>query len=560
MFNLTQAEPLLSADFGNETFTYSDAGGTPIVDPINYTNQTVNNETVNVTITTVNGCFRQAQVDLEVDTSQIPPNFLLEYTECDTDGDGVDVFDFSDATAQVLALFPAGQLLTVTYYETVQEAQTEVNPIADISAYANNLAFTDAAGLQGIWVRVDGDTANDCLGLGVHIELTVSPNPDLNTDVTNLVECSPIANAFTFDLTQKDGEITNGNPDYVVSYYESLGAYIAQTPIANPAAYANLTNPQTIYYSAEDINTGCVTFDPDTTVDPDFSFDLVVNQNPVLSIPTDLEVCDEDGVDDGFTTMDLTVKDLEITGGFDPELSVSYHLDTPGAVADDASIPDPTAFINATNPQIVVARVENNITGCFSTMNLRVEVFSVPVPVVPAPYEECDPDNDGIFDFFILSSRDAEITGGDATLTVVYYLTEDDANNTPVGLELDNMMYINNDPFTQTVWARVFNPAGCFAVVPLELVVLNTPMPNEMPDPYELCDDDADGVTIFDLTSQEPQILDGLDPAVFSVTWFIDQATADAGTPAIVNPMAYQSNTNTVVAVITDTVQSTTTF
>ncbi|MEL6989340.1 MAG: iron-regulated protein FrpC, partial [Bacteroidota bacterium] len=35
-FNLTQAEPLLSADFGNETFTYSDAGGAPIVDPVNY--------------------------------------------------------------------------------------------------------------------------------------------------------------------------------------------------------------------------------------------------------------------------------------------------------------------------------------------------------------------------------------------------------------------------------------------------------------------------------------------------------------------------------------------
>ena len=560
LFNLTQAEPLISADFGNETFTYSDAGGTPIVDPINYTNQIVNNETVNVTVTTVNGCIRQAQIDLEVDTSEIPPDFLLEYIQCDTDGDGVAVFDFSDATAQVLALFPAGQMLTVTYYETVQEAQTEVNAIADIGMYANNLSFTDANGVQGIWVRVDGDTANDCRGLGVHVQLTVQPNPVLNTDVTDLVVCSPVANSFTFDLTQKDNEITNNNPDFVVSYYESLGAYIAQTPIANPTAYANLTNPQTIYYSAEDVTTGCITFDPDTTTDPDFSFDLVVNQNPILLAPSDLEVCDEDGLDDGFTTMDLTVKNLEITGGFDPELTISYHLDLAGAQADDASIPDPTAFVNTTNPQIVVARVENIITGCFSTINLRIEVFSLPIAITPAPYEECDPDNDGIFESFVLSSRDAEITGGDPTLTVVYYLTEADAMNAPLGLELDNMMYINNDPFTQTVWARVFNPAGCFDVVPLELVVLNTPMPNEMPDAYQLCDDNADGITIFDLTTQEAQILDGLDPAVYSVTWFIDQATADAGTPAIANPMAYTSNTNTVIAVITDIAQSTTTF
>ena len=121
-------------------------------------------------------------------------------------------------------------------------------------------------------------------------------------------------------------------------------------------------------------------------------------------------------------------------------------------------------------------------------------------------------------------------------------------------------MYINNDPFAQTVWARVVNAAGCFDVVPLDLVVLNTPMPNDFPDAFEVCDDNADGVAVFDLTSQEAQILDGLDPAVFTVTWFIDQATADAGTPTIANPMAYTSNTNTVVAVITDIAQSTTTF
>ena len=155
----------------------------------------------------------------------------------------------------------------------------------------------------------------------------------------------------------------------------------------------------------------------------------------------------------------------------------------------------------------------------------------------------CDDDNDGIFDAFVLSDVDAEITGGVTGLTVVYYLTEDDAINAPVGLELDNSMYINNDPFFQTVYARVFNGAGCFAVVPLNLVILNTPMPNDDPDPYELCDDDADGLAVFDLTSQEPQILDGLDPAIFTVTWFVDQVAADAGAPVIPDPTAHTSNT-----------------
>ncbi|MEP0517609.1 T9SS type B sorting domain-containing protein, partial [Dokdonia sp.] len=86
------------------------------------------------------------------------------------------------------------------------------------------------------------------------------------------------------------------------------------------------------------------------------------------------------------------------------------------------------------------------------------------------------------------------------------------------------------------------------------------PMPNLDPDPYELCDDDADGIMVFDLTTQESQILDGLDPAIFTITWFVDQTAADAGMPVIPDPTSHTSNTNTVIAVVTDVAQSTTTF
>ncbi|MFT5891475.1 MAG: hypothetical protein ACI9Y7_001579, partial [Dokdonia sp.] len=323
VFNLTQAEVLISADFVNETFQYFDQMGMLIADPIAYTNAIVNNETLDVVITTVNGCIRQAQLLLEVDTSQIPSNFLLEFTACDTNSDSVSLFDFSSATAQVLALFPVGQLLTVTYYETIQEAQSEINAIPDISNYTNNIALTDVNGVQGIFVRVDGDTANDCIGLGIHVQLTVLPNPVLNTDVSDIIECSDTPIFGIFDLTQNDAEITGGNPDYAVSYYASLADYTAMPPvaIANPTLFPNTMEPQDIFYSAVNTITGCVTFDA-----ANLFFELTVNINPSTVLPTDLLVCDEDGLDDELTTMDLTVKNIEITGGFDPTVTVSYHL------------------------------------------------------------------------------------------------------------------------------------------------------------------------------------------------------------------------------------------
>ncbi|WP_298491423.1 hypothetical protein, partial [uncultured Dokdonia sp.] len=74
---------------------------------------------------------------------------------------------------------------------------------------------------------------------------------------------------------------------------ENVGNYTAMNDIANPTAFSNSSNPQTIYYSLENATTGCTTFD---FVNLAMSFELIVNQNPVLTTPTELQVCDDDGV------------------------------------------------------------------------------------------------------------------------------------------------------------------------------------------------------------------------------------------------------------------------
>ena len=147
--------------------------------------------------------------------------------------------------------------------------------------------FTDAAGVQDIFVRVEAVANNGCVGLGEHVRLTVLPNPTFQPTITPLEECSPIANAFTFDLTQKDAEITGGDTNLAVTYYENVGNYTAMNPIANPTAFPNSSNPQTIYYSLENTTTGCTTFD---FVNLAMNFELIVNQNPVLTSPSELQV------------------------------------------------------------------------------------------------------------------------------------------------------------------------------------------------------------------------------------------------------------------------------
>jgi len=191
-FNLTESNELISTNFLNQTFTYhllladAENGLNAIPNEINYVNTdpSATPDILFIRIVNANGCFRTSQLNLIVSTTQIPQSFQLNYFVCDDlaidddDTNGVAAFDFSDADAQIISLFPMGQTLTVTYYITLQDALAEINAISDIGNHRNEaLPF-----VQTIFVRVDSDVDNACLGLGAHITLTVNPLPDINLE------------------------------------------------------------------------------------------------------------------------------------------------------------------------------------------------------------------------------------------------------------------------------------------------------------------------------------------------------------------------------------------
>ncbi|QHI38956.1 hypothetical protein IMCC3317_43560 [Kordia antarctica] len=520
-FNLTEANPLLSNDSANETFTYY----TNLADAQNAVNAIPNDTAYNsgnggqvfARIETVNGCFRTGEVNLVVTTTQIPNSFQLTYEVCDDeeiDNDntnGIATFDFSSAEAQINALFPVGQNLTITYYENFADALAEINAIPDISNHRNDAS----PNVQNIVVRVDSDANNACLGLGEHITLTVNPLPVQNA-ITDYIVCSDVANQFTFDLTTKDAEIINGQSNIDVTYHESQAEAEANTG-AIPSPYT--TFPRTIYVRAVNNVTGCV----NTTM----NFDLIINENPVANMPTDLNVCDETPFD-GFTSVDLNIKSAEIIGS-QTGVSVQYYL-TPNDALNDTN-PLASPYANTSNPQTIHVRVENGTTGCFSVTNFDIIVSEAPVANTPTPLEYCDTDNDG-FGIFDIRSTESEVTGGviPGQVTVTYHETPEDADN-DVNPLADT--YTNINAYNQTIYVRVENViTGCFNVVPLALIVHDSPEIAGL-DVVSLaeCDDaSADDIAQFDLTQSETDILNGEDPTTHTVRYYNTQANAIAGT------------------------------
>ncbi len=527
-FDLTSQDAAVLGGQSGVTLSYhqtqADADGdiNPLVSP--YTNIS-NPQTIFVRVEDdINtACYETTTFDLIV-SIQPTANQPLDLQTCDDpSNDGVEQFDLDSQTTTVLgAQLPAD--FTVTYHESQVDADSNSNPLT--SPYSN------LSSPQTIFIRVENINNVSCFDTS-SFNITVNPAP-IATQPTNYEICDDISNdGFeVFDLTTQSGIILGAQVGVNLNYYESQAdADNNFNPILNPNNYTNLSNPQTIYTRVEDNISGC--FTSLTT------FDLIVNPFPLLILPTALEVCD-DPISDGFTVIDLTLKNVEISGG-NSNYTLSYYLTQADsdAAANALAIP----YTNISNPQTVYVRGEDINTGCYATVPLDLVVEQAPVANLPPPMEFCDLDNDG-FGEFILTDSDTVITGGDPTLSVTYHETQADADNNVNAL---SSPYSNIVVYGQTLYVRVESATiatDCATIIELDLIIYDTPVIADPITPLELCDDNTDGFTQFDLTLKDAEILGTQLPTDFTLTYHVTQGDANIGNNPIVNTGNYTNLSN----------------
>ncbi len=205
------------------------------------------------------------------------------------------------------------------------------------------------------------------------------------------------------------------------------------------------------------------------------------------------------------------------------------------------TIPDETtAFLDVN--QDGVYRVSYTLADNTMVDEDLTAIFNpIPAIVAPSDYVICDDDGDG-FAEFMLSVKDAEITNGNPDLTVTYHITEVDAL-TDVATLPD--LFTNITPFTQTIYARGENAVtGCFAVVPLNLVIQDGPVLIDDISDITLDDTGNDGFEVFNLTVNETQIIGGQDPTDLILTYHTTFDDAVNNNNPIVTPTAYTNLQN----------------
>ncbi|WP_452597865.1 choice-of-anchor L domain-containing protein, partial [Pontimicrobium sp. MEBiC01747] len=246
----------------------------------------------------------------------------------------------------------------------------------------------------------------------------------------------------------------------------------------------------------------------------------------------------------GPVIFDLTENTAPALGAQDPAVyAVSYHNTALDATNGTNAIADPANY-TGTDGEIIHIRVENAATMmCPATDSFELQFLNVSLN--PAPdMEVCDDiSNDGT-ETFDLQSQTAAILGTQAAAdyTVTYHL--DFANADAGTAALPNMYDNTTSPEPIFVRIESVTDPDCYiasATTVFNLIV-NPRAVATQPMDMVVCDDTSgDGVEVFDLTTQEPAILGGQNPANYTVSYYENAADGDTPTPmnAIPNPTTY---------------------
>jgi gliding motility-associated-like protein len=184
---------------------------------------------------------------------------------------------------------------------------------------------------------------------------------------------------------------------------------------------------------------------------------------PAVQSPVVLYQCDPN--DDGVALFNLTRLN-EIIAQSQPGIAVTYFSSLADAQADANAIQNPLAYLSPATD--VVAKATNGF-GCSSYATVNLAFSNEAISGIDYPV--CDEFGplDGIATFDLQTQVSPLVLSGlPPGLVVEYYDSMSDAEAQTNPLPGN---YVNESPFSQTIYARLVNGPDCFAIAAVTLIV-----------------------------------------------------------------------------------------
>jgi len=458
---------LSADDIPGATYTWSIDGVEQPLPPVPYEYEVTGNGLYEVLIELNTGDCEIFEGQALVEYSGFPeaftpPNIIV----CDDQGnDGIFTFsDFNEQIDDILGTAQDPLDYTIRYYLSANDANTATDEIT--------FPFSNVSNNQEIFVRVESAGNGNCFvsndtntGQPISFFIEVFDTPMI-IRLNDLNECDNDGDTtdgiISVTFSDFNAEIygSQNQNDFSISYHTTqLDANSGNNPLPNN--YQTQAFNDVIFVRIEnDVNTDCYVTD---------SFSIAINLSPTANDASIFQ-CDEDGTPDGLTTFNLSELNSIVTNAV-PETEVDYYRTMNDAITE-SNVLDTNSYSNASNPQILTARVTNTTTGCFSFSEVTLEVSATSAN--DAYLGVCDTDGaeDGVT-LFNLSEANAQVLNGLPTgLDLEYYKTFNDALLETNPLPND---YTNEIAFTQTIFVRVENNNDCYGINEVVLEVLGLP-------------------------------------------------------------------------------------
>jgi gliding motility-associated-like protein len=401
-------------------------------------------------------------------SAEIP---ALELCDEINTGDGVEVFNLlglENDNAQEDLILNGEAAVTASYHETIEDADSGLNPILDPSNYTNIESPE-----QVVYVRVTSNSTG-CYTV-VNFTIRVNPLPEV-VAVTDFIQCELNTDGFdSFDLRTKDAEVLNGQDatQFIVTYHENIAdAEAEMNALISP--YINITNPQEIFVTITNSDTGCSISTQRFNIQVDEAAQANADMSAIV-----YEECDDNMEIDGNPSndsvqFDLSTQDLEVLDGQDPANYIVTYYTT----EEDANLnvnPLPNLYENIVNPQVIYARVDNN-TLSVQAIALDVSALTTGLDLdADGTIDTYDTDADGVFDLIDVDGDGlSDAIDSNADGIAEFIDIDGDGQGDPVDLN-------NDGTFDNQVDGSI-----CFAVAPLTLQV--NPLPEfDLDESYILC-------------------------------------------------------------------------
>ncbi len=225
--------------------------------------------------------------------------------------------------------------------------------------------YNSTTNSETLFVRIENILNTDCYDT-LSFDLIVNIAPE--TFNTTLFQCDEDGNVdgfTTFNLTEANDVLTGGITERSTKFFLTLADAQSSTNEIDGNSFDNTLNPQTIYVQVNNDVTGCVDF-----------AELILEVSTTSAFDATLFTCDDDGIEDGFYTFDLSDADADVLNGLSTDLTINYYENYNDALLEQ--MPLPLSYVNTVPySHSIFVRVEDD-NACFGINQVQLTVYELP--------------------------------------------------------------------------------------------------------------------------------------------------------------------------------------